>query len=374
MSREPRYAIDLISGKLTSSERSHKNGWAQLRKCQLENSLSVKVDVLHGESWDEYDVIFIYHGMEQDGETLNLFGGATGDNALPYERLITYQDKSLFSLDIPMPDYGALCLRRMKNCDQHWANTDWESISRVCKSIDPLLVPELTTKLCIGDSHSFSAWQAGYMVHRKDGRTLSGVLKKSIRKEILDCNPHAFSKSKITDINLPFEPYLTHLTVYYGNIDIRHHICREDDPIGRLKKLMAEYEKQLLELEIKNIEIVCPLPIEDESRKLPKTGWFKGTPFYGSRDERVFVMENMIDLIKKMALKNGWNIHTWPDEWYKMDGTEFMNEIMERPKSVHLAPKFHRWNYWKNLPNDYKFEEVKKPSPKVVPIRGLIEF
>jgi len=27
-----------------------------------------------------------------------------------------------------------------------------------------------------------------------------------------------------------------------------------------------------------------PLPIESESRKIAKTGWFKGTPFFGTWD------------------------------------------------------------------------------------------
>lgn len=359
MSNPPKYAIDLISGKLTSSEKSHKNGWAQLRKCQLEDELNVKIDVLHGESWDDYDVIFLYHGMEQDGETLNLFGGATGDNAAPYERLIRYQEKSLFSLDIPMPDYGKLCLNRLKNCDKHWSNVDWESISRICNNdIVPLLLPAQTNKLVIGDSHAFSAYQSDYMVCRKDGRTLAGVLKKTLRKEIEDFCPGLLDRPKVVSTDEKSKR-LTHLTVYYGNIDIRHHICRHDSPLTYVDELLKEYEKQLIELDIPNIEIVCPLPIEDESRKLPKTGYFKGTPFYGSWMQRTAIVMHFIHGLKQITERNGWKLFTWNRDWYTMDSIEYMKTIMESPKSVHLAPKYHRWNYWKNELNDYKFEESK---------------
>ena len=66
-------AIDFIGGKLTNSEYSHKAGWAYMRACQLSDALEQKVKVLHGESWDDYSTVFLYHGMEFQG-SLNLFG------------------------------------------------------------------------------------------------------------------------------------------------------------------------------------------------------------------------------------------------------------------------------------------------------------
>lgn len=79
-------ALDFVGGKLTDSEYSHKNGWAMMRACQLSDALGEEVKVLRGESWDNYDKVFLYHGMEFQG-SLNLFGGATEESAKFYERI-----------------------------------------------------------------------------------------------------------------------------------------------------------------------------------------------------------------------------------------------------------------------------------------------
>ena len=347
-----KYALDLYPGKLTKSQYSHKLAWAMLRKCQLEDALDIKIDVLNGESWDDYDTIFLYHSMEQDGETLNLFGGASKDNAIYYDRILRYQDKNFISLDIPMPDYGKLCKSRLKNCDEYWGAVDWDKVSELCNKVEFLQHPEVTTKLVMGDSHSFSAYQPGYMTFRRDGRTLSGVLKKSIQKEINDFMP---------DLDISS---LTHLTCYYGNIDIRHHWMRETDPETTMMELVTKLEFQLKLLNIPNIELVEPLPIEDESRKLPKTGWFKGTPFFGSQQERNELRRMYKAMLTVICERNGWKLFTWPEEWYIIKPIEFMQTYMERPKSVHCAPLFHRHDYWNNTPR------VHKPNP----ITNLIEF
>lgn len=352
----PKYAIDLISGKLTNRDTSHKWGWAYLRKCQLEDSLGVSIDVLHGESWDDYDVIFLYHGMEQDGETLNLFGGASEENAKFYERILTYREKSLFSLDLPMPDYGRLCKKRNKNADEYWKAVDWDTISKICQEDIPEVQFELSSKLCLGDSHSFSAYRSGYLTCRKDGRTLAGVLRKTIHKEIDDFNPRLLKE-------------LTHLTVYYGNIDIRHHLCREVEPTRELSRLLKEYENQLLSLNIENIELVTVLPIEDITRKLPKTGYYKGTPFYGTHAQRSLLVEMFNDELEEMAQRNHWKLFTWEPEWYMMDPIEYMTTYMERNRSVHLAPKYHRWDYVNN-----KLNTIKTKPVEIIQFRNLLEY
>jgi len=373
---EPKYAIDLISGKLTNRDTSHKWGWAYLRKCQLEDTLGVKIDVLHGESWDDYDVIFLYHGMEQDGETLNLFGGASEDNAKFFERILTYRNKSLLSLDIPMADYGRLCKNRLKNCDDYWRNIDWDEMSKICQGI-PQVQDEIVPKVLVGDSHSFSAYRRGYMTFRKDGRTLRGVLRKGIKNEIHEFNRFVFHQdnSKFSEdrISLANTKGLTHLTTYYGNIDIRHHLCREPNPKESLLELLAEYEKQLIGMEIPHIEMVCPLPIEDISRKLPKTGYYKGTPYFGSHAERSDLVQIMIEQLQKITQRNYWKLFTWEPEWYTMDPIEYMTNYMERNRSVHLAPKYHRWNYRENKLNDIKTAPTKI-IPLYRPMLNLLEY
>lgn len=328
-------AIDYIGGRLTDSEYSHKNGWAMMKACQLSDSLGENVCVLRGEAWDIYDTVYLYHGMEFQ-DSLNLFGGATEESAKFYERLITAKC-NFVSLDIPMPDYGELCKGRLKSCDDYWKNVDWDAVSAVCKSIPYIDHIQFSDKLVMGDSHAFSVYQRGYNVIRKDGRTLKGVLKKGLSKEISD------NGINLSDINT--------ITTYYGNIDIRHHLMRESDPIKAIDSLMTEYESQLKGLNVKNVTVVCPLPIEDITRRLPKTGFYEGTPYYGSQEARSKLVKYITKCIIDICTRNNWNTHQWPANWYTISPLLYMQTYMERPKSVHLAPKYHYWNYWKNEPN-----------------------
>jgi hypothetical protein len=331
-----RRAIDLVSGRLTGKRSSHKNGWAQMRACQLSEYFGDEVTVLHGgESWDDFDQVFLYHGMEFQG-SLNLFGGASEESAVFYERIGKADPGKLMSLDMQMPDYGLLCKGRLKNCEPYWASVDWDRVSEICSNIPAMSGPHLE-HLVIGDSHSFSAYIAGASVIRKDGRTLEGVLKKTITKEIYDQGTDPKKLNKIT--------------CYWGNIDIRHHLMREADPAGKAEMLIKEYVRQVSELGIKEVELVAPLPIEDESRRLPKSGNFQGTPFFGTRDERDTLMRFFRDELFFQCAEKGWNLFTWPEKWYTMDPVKYMDTFMEGSKSVHLSPEYHRWNYWKGEPN-----------------------
>jgi len=348
-------ALDLICRKLASTEYSHTAAWAWLRANQLRN-VGIDVDVLdqRGEArlddWSQYDTIYIYHGMDVDYtpacKVLNVFDGLAPHSAKFFERLAWPQHDHIkyVSLDWPMIDYGWRCGIKKGTPSDYWKGVDWAKVSDRCKGItDWILDPGLTygngkvRHLVIGDSHSFSAYKPTSLVLRKDGRTLRGIIKKGIVNEITE---YGFDMKNIDS-----------MTCYWGSIDIRHHICREADPIAFTKELLRDYEQALVALD-RPIELVTPLPIEDESRVLPKAGWYKGTPFTGTRAERQAVLNVFIDGLREMAAKHaGWSIFEWPEEWYKMDGVAFMNTYMERPRSVHLGRKFYRWDLKENVPN-----------------------
>ena len=351
----------MIGGNIPQSNASHNASWAHLRANQLKH-LGIDVDVLDKkprlDDWSAYDTVFIYHGINfheaEDGKQgLNLFGGMTEVNAKAYEKPgknandgITY-----LSLDYNMPDYGALCKARKGDQSDYWSRVDWDKVSRRCQNVEFIKEPALyfapgtVRHLTMGDSHSHSVYKPSSMCLRKDGRTMNGVLKKTIQKEIAD-NGY--------DLN-----ELDSLTCYYGNIDIRHHLCRESDPIVALKVMLKKYEANLLQLNIP-IELVTPVPIEDESRKLPGTGFFKGTPFYGSRAQRMELVDIFKDELYEMTIRNsGWTLFSWPEEWYKMDPIEYFSR-MESPRSVHLARKYYRWDLEKDCPNELLIPKTKQ--------------
>jgi hypothetical protein len=358
--------IDLMSRKLASSMYSHQSSWAHLRANQLRNlGIDVKVcdeDIpRHSRDWSEFDTIFIYHGMDfheaRPGyvQALNVFDGMVEHAAKFYERLAWPQHDHItyISLDYKMPDYGELCRVKKGTQSDYWAACDWAKVSQRCQNVlqikEPALhyAPGKVRHLTMGDSHAHSVYRAGQMVLRKDGRTLNGVLKKTIQKEITD---EGFDLKDIDS-----------LTCYWGNIDIRHHIYREADPIAYTKDLLKRYEAQLQSLD-RPIELVTPVPIEDETRRIPTTGCYKGTPFTGTRVERRIIVDLFKDTLAGMAARNsGWSLYSWPDSWYKMDGIEYMQTFMERPRSVHLARKFYRWDLVNNVSNPYFAQAPKKP-------------
>lgn len=364
-------AIDLICRKLASTEYSHTAAWAWLRANQLRN-VGIDVDVLdqkgseRSPDWSAYDTIYIYHGMDVDYtptcKVLNVFDGLAEHSAKFFERLIWRQHDHIkyISLDWPMIDYGWRCGIKKGTPSDYWKNVDWKKVSDRCQGVsDWILDPGLTygngkiRHLVIGDSHSFSAYRPKSLVLRKDARTLRGILKKGIENEVTE---HGFDFNQIDT-----------MTCYWGSIDIRHHLCREPDPVQATKDLLKEYEEALLKLN-RPIELVTPLPIEDESRTLPKSGWFQGTTFYGSREERMKILEVFKGGLREMAAKHdGWSIFEWPAEWYQMDGLEFYQTYLERPRSVHLARKFYRWDLVNDVPNPL----LAKPQ---VSVGKLLEF
>lgn len=386
-------AIDFVPRKLPGGEYSHTGAWAYLRANQFKH-VGIEVKLLNEKGrgiqtdWSEFDTIYLWHGLDFDAEHpygLNVFDGPAEHTAKSFERIIWPQHDHIkyISLDSPMPNYGYRCKRKRDRADEnskmsdYWKNVNWDKVQEKCESVnewvlDPGIrftqpyqgrlkadwskqlvgMKHLHPKLTMGDSHTQSAYSPKSLVLRKDGRTLSGIIKKGFDNEV---NGHGFDWNQVEQ-----------LTAYYGNIDIRHHICREADPTTYTKDLITRYAAALLQSGRK-IEVVCALPIEDESRKLPSTGLYEGTPFFGSRAERQEIVKVFNGELQHHAALHGWSVWTWPKDWYEMDGIEFMTEILERPRSVHLARKFYRWDLERDCPNP-NLEPFSTPS------KSLLQF
>ena len=77
----------------------------------------------------------------------------------------------------------------------------------------------------------------------------------------------------------------------FGNIDVRHHLCRLNiDP----RDMWIDWFRFGDSLPFE-VEYSTPWPIEFEGRRLPKTGYYRGEPFCGSREDRVIQLERIID-------------------------------------------------------------------------------
>ena len=50
-----------------------------------------------------------------------------------------------------------------------------------------------------------------------------------------------------------------------------------------------------------NVFYCCPVPVEHESRRIPHTGYYDKTPFYGYAEERRKGTETFIKELKRQA-------------------------------------------------------------------------
>jgi len=128
----------------------------------------------------------------------------------------------------------------------------------------------------------------------------------------------------------------------FGNIDIRHHICRLDADFKSLIRKWKEFGDSL-DMEV---EYNAPWPIEFEGRKLPKTGYYKDKPFWGSRNERSEIVSEWIGEMKCLNM----NIVMPPADWYNMNPEKYAKEYMESTSSVHLSPTKYRRKNWDMSP------------------------
>jgi hypothetical protein len=323
--------ICAVVGKISPKIGSHKGAWPHMLANQACNAgyTNVEVITLNDTNWEDYDVILIDHGMEFKG-TFNVFGGANDDLYNQVIRL--FKNVRMYSMHVDMPCVGTMVQQRLHTGTDLFKTIEprIEEMKEICSKIQRIDHIEKTNKLCFGDSHSFSMYQAGYMTQRHDGLTMHGALKRGLQTYVY--------------------PWITDLTVYLGNIDVRHHLMRQDNPSASVKTLLKKYEEEVLSLGIKNIEIVHTLPIENESRLLPKTGYYKGTPFAGTWFERTALVKEINAGIDEMCDRNGWKAYKHPEVYYTGSG-ELSFDVMEVPKSVHLSREYYRWDMAKNTAN-----------------------
>jgi hypothetical protein len=172
----------------------------------------------------------------------------------------------------------------------------------------------VSRKGVIGDSHALSVWKPEHSLDFTAGRTLHGFLRRE----------------SVEQINNRFDE----TTLYFGNIDLRFHLMRQENPQQATADLFNRYVKFARELN--KATLVELLPVEHESRKIPGTGLYKKQPFFGTREERMQLREIANEIINNSGLE----VIQWPSEWIDADGTKML-DILEMKQSVHLRPKYY---------------------------------
>jgi hypothetical protein len=283
----------------------------------------------YNEDHNTFDEMYVYHGSDWSGN-INLFGGMNGfpyiDNFVNFSR---FKGK-IYSLVVDFPDYAGLMKYKIdqlqaknKPVDQRWLDIDWNNVDRMRKTATTVNPNTLCSypKIAIGDSHAICMYRPGWMVNSVPFKTLHGACSSGFETFLFD--------------GIEFQE----IELYFGNIDVRHHLCRMPDPEKATRNLVDKYCKKAGDLAKKHgasVRIYEPLPIEDESRSIPKTGWYKGQPFHGTWADRNEVRRVFIDQLEK----NDVEVFKWTSGLVNSKG-QLDFKYMERPHSVHLSREYY---------------------------------
>ena len=290
--------------------------------------------------YNDFDELYVYHGNDWSGD-LNLFGGvANFPHAYNFRNFSQFKGK-VYSINIPMPDYHRMVSEKIVRSDdqnkpvqEEWREVDWENLKRMQDTAEVIEPKPDWRNLTIGDSHAICMHRKDWLVNSVPFKTLYGALDMGLSTFV---NRYF---DRVEDIN--------NIEFYFGNIDVRHHICRQENPEESLISLCDKYISQVKSLNIKGeAGIYELLPIENESRTIPKSGWYEKTPFFGSWEQRDTIRRLFKSYMRSECPKNDIKFIEWiPPEFYNKDG-ELTFDVMEKPKSVHLSRKYYP--YWQGL-------------------------
>tara|TARA_B100000676_G_scaffold275385_1_gene295495 strand:+ start:3161 stop:4198 length:1038 start_codon:yes stop_codon:yes gene_type:complete len=278
------------------------------------------------EDHNQFDEMYVYHGSDWTGG-LNFFGGVAGFPYVENTRNFSQFKGKVYSLEIPFPPYHEMIKERIDRAMEKgtaildaWKDVDLDNLKRMHDTAEVIKYPKVTRNLVIGDSHSICMYRPEWTVNSVPFKTLNGAINSGLHTFIEDVG-------KIEDFDK--------LEVYFGNIDVRHHLCRIGDNVDEnVKDLAKRYVEAVEAVDIKEVYIYELLPIEDESRKLPKSGFYKNKPFWGTWEQRNRCRLLFRDYIEQFATRA--KIIRWTDYLLNKEG-QLDFKHMEMPHSIHLS-------------------------------------
>ena len=305
------------------NEKSHTLGWSEV----WESHLNAVIDHKCSANILKHDIVYIDFGANYSG-SLNLFGGA---NQELFDRLnLIMQCKKVVCLDWPFNVSSSLRKRVNAKTTYKGFTDEWfDKLEAFEKNVtlleqDDNIETRSISGITMGDSHTIAFSNKNDAVLRNDGKTLYGALRIGLK--------NMFGKK--LDIK-------GDITLCFGSIDIRHHLLRQGEWKDNLTKLIDDYVKQGAELEQEygcHVSYAYPVPVEWEGRKIPKSGFYKGTPFYGSLADRRAATSKFIDELNKHKV----NVVDPPSNWYTMNPKSYADIHLEFGSSIHIAPPYYR--------------------------------
>ena len=275
------------------------------------------------EDHNQYDEMYVYHGNDWSGG-MNVFGGVKGFPYVANTRNFSKFKGKVYSLAIDFPPYHEMIQERIDKANEkgneiqpEWLEVDIDNLKRMYETAETIKHPMMTDKLVIGDSHSICMYRPGWTINSVPFKTLNGALNDDLLTYL-----DGFGN-------------IEELECYFGNIDVRHHLCRiEGNHVQNAIDLAERYITAVEALPINKVSIYELLPIEDISRKLPKSGYYKDQPFWGTWEERNECRLAFREHLEKRSTIT--KIIRWVDPLMNKKG-QLDFDYMEKPQSIHLS-------------------------------------
>lgn len=301
---------------------------------------NMSLDLYHRD-FNQFDELWVYHGNDWTGH-LNIYGGLQNFPYADNFRNFTKFKGKVYSLAVPFPDYHGLLTHKKGLMESkgkshliqpEWLDADWDNLKRMQEEAITVPHPSYNDQLVIGDSHATSLYRPGWTVQSIPFKTLHGALSIGI-ENLLPSGYEGWNQVR-------------HLDLYFGNIDVRHHLMRQEDPAAATRHLALRYAMAATEINVDhdvNVSVYELLPIENESRVIPKTGWYENRPFWGTWEERNEVRLLFRDTLETALRGTNVRLVRWTDGLLN-DRGELDFKRMERAKSVHLSRD--AYPFWK---------------------------
>ena len=298
-----KYALVSIMGNVGSTLGSQGGSYGLIATRMIRDYFPQdQIDVNpKSHTWKYYDALFVCEGVNFMPGSYNIPGGPQPEHYEKMQAMADYKGPVKFiNKEFDFEGFN----KRIKI-----ENAEFPVGNLVNLFMD---FGKKSRQAVISDSHGLSVWKPKRTLDFTPGRTLHGFMKRVTPTEINDKYDET--------------------TLYFGNIDLRFHLMRQEDPISATINLFTKYvdfAKQLTDCTL--VEL---LPVEHESRKIPGTGLYKKQPFFGTREERMRLRK----VANKIMNESGLKVIQWPEEWIDADGTKML-DILEQKSSVHLRPK-----------------------------------
>lgn len=307
-----------LMGKCSTRLYSHNAGYTY---CLIEmlKSRGYSVDLLAQDAdLTKYDALCINNGINFKEGAWNFIGGPPKTLEALLRNLLEFNGKILtFNHRIRLFD--------LPNARKEFAHLK----GYIWPQVETIYTEENGSNLIIGDSHSLSAYRPDWGLSRNDGKTLFGALRSGGQ----------FIRNKISETGTVSAVHL-----YFGNIDIRFHLCRQSIPTVATSKLALRYLEFVKSLLVQGLDVTVQglIPIETEDRKIPGTGLYLKKPFFGTQEKRQECVDLFNAIMQDASVEFGYTFNAWSFD------TPLDTDLMESRQSVHIRPSSYYYESFRN--------------------------